>query len=99
MKIALTISDDAWSPIGPVQDPRARLTCSALTINGCAMHLEAYAVTTTEVGMQVSEVRHAEPEFTLEDEVDAVQTLVGTHAETTVITGRHYILAAIPHQG
>lgn len=91
--IQVTIGDHEWEEIGYDGEGEAahvRLYGPTLCINGRAMHLFAYEATDAG-GVQ----KLAHPCL---DEVDAaLGTLNAGYLDTTLIRGRRYVLAAVPH--
>lgn len=98
--LRITIPDDAWEETGSGSgtpeaereegdDPRSRLL-TQLNINGCPMHLEAYAV---KPDTDIQEA--ADPTFA--DDIERLQAMQDARFVTTTIREREYILVATPH--
>lgn len=95
-KYSITIAPEDWEPTGPdaesdpdEPDPTARLLAS-INVNGCALHLEAFAVVDND---SCQEAAHAH----FHDDVEALQNMQDTAFQTVEINGRTYILVATPH--
>lgn len=93
----VVVPEDAWEDSGDAEDPNARL-CAQIQINGCPMHLEAYAV---EYG-EKTETTYGEQHFadgcTFEDCEHGFYSFVEGAARSIKIKGREYVLIATPHQ-
>jgi hypothetical protein len=91
MPFTLQIPDSDWEDSGPDNDPTARLL-AAITLNGCPMHLEAYAVIEDATGQRF------EDEAFIDQENAVLSVLVDGAARTVEINGRDYVLVATPAQ-
>jgi hypothetical protein len=87
--LELTIADDAWLVAGHDDDPHARLL-TVLRVNGCDLHLEAWAVEVDRDGVQ----RHPQDD----EGLGALHAAIGAggHFDTVEIAGRAYVLLATP---
>ena len=88
--VPISIGRESWAADGPDDDPRGRLTAS-IRINGCEMHLEAYAVHTNDEGTQEFDV--------WPDECESIYHGVSAEGawRTVEIDGREYALIASPY--
>lgn len=87
----LQIDESEWTPNDALDDPRSRML-ALIYINGCPMHLEAWAVIDGENGQEAA----------LSEDADDYESLyLAVHADggfqTVEIAGREYILVATPH--
>lgn len=80
-----------WDETGHESDPAARLLAH-IRIAGLDMHLEAWAITYDEDGMQ--EVTAATMRS---DAFGTICDIMDTAFETTTINGREYVLIATPY--
>ena len=78
-----------WTSWRDTEGDASRLLTTVL-INGCSMHLEAFAVETVG-GVQTS--------LTRDDDLSAIHAAVGADGpwETCRIAGREYVLVASPY--
>lgn len=90
--VTVNIPVDAWQPNGPEDDPTSRLL-SSLVIYGTYHHLEAYAVTEDENGIQVA----AHPIF--QSNLDGMYEVGEPDKafECVTIGLRQYVLAMTPY--
>jgi hypothetical protein len=88
--INIKVPDDAWQETGSEADTRSRLL-TTIVVNGCFMHLEAYAVADEGDLQSFADL----PYFELEEE--AFFSLTTGATDTVEITGREYLLVATPH--
>ena len=88
----LTIAEDRWAECGPREDPGSHLILEGgATINGVGFHLEGWAVTVTDDGIQTAD--------TDDEGLACVHRGVGAegHWQTVEIRGREYVLVMSPY--
>lgn len=93
----IDVPEDAWEDSGDEEDPKARL-CVQIEINGCPMHLEAYAVAYGEKTETSYGEQHFADGCTFEDCEHGFYSFVEGAARSIEIKGREYVLIATPHQ-
>jgi len=89
----IDVPEEAWEESGPEDDPRARLL-AGLVINGCSIHLEAYAVDYDKDGAQ----RFVDSTYFESEQHAVLDVFVDGAATTAEIRGREYVLVATPYQ-
>jgi hypothetical protein len=93
ISFAIDIPEGAWEETGSDEMPWSRLLAQ-ITINGCPMHLEAYALKDDDdAGVQLVADEWFDEEF---EHYNAAQRISSGFAQTT-IRGREYVLFATPH--
>lgn len=101
-RAAVRIHDHEWEEAGTAKDLRAHLVASGVTINGCPMHVEAWAV---KMVRREPDGLGAGGDFqtTVERESDEAfghlwpLTNADGPFQTVEIEGRAYVLVATPH--
>lgn len=91
-----TIPLDAleWMPTGDDADPKARLLAH-IRIGGLDMHLEAWEVDNSE--NPIGDMQAVRWESQRADDFDMLCGMMECSFETIVISGREYVLVAVPY--
>jgi hypothetical protein len=92
--LRLEVPDDAWDPVGPPEDPTARLLLT-LSVGHCSLHLEAWALADRGEDGEDDGIQQL---VVLADALDDLANAVGATGpfETHEINGRGYVLVASP---